>query len=374
MIQPSGSVLGRPSRYSIYLRSSPIFCLLNFIDFFLRVLTWTYYNFRGQLAPLVGYIEELAPEAQNYEDHIHGRKAEKSTIFSVVAVNNKFELHRLAVVLAALIPFTKLMSLHGIFWTQFCGSCFFVSILQTYCTSSLVMLARYQGANPSSPPATKTTKTAPPAGDFVVLDQALFNCASIWFHPFFLFSLIAQVWPSYERNWLWEKDGTYDRDNLTAYPTFLVFISLALDLTIPAAVLIPFSMLCSLLFYDRHTQPLRETIGWGAANVYILYQGWKLAVHFVNKVSFFKGYLWDMCFFGPPIGAHFALLYGGHRLSYLTRLLRLTVQDQQGDLRMDTEACCYFILTLYALVLTTLYYIFKYDQTGTINPSGTTFF
>jgi hypothetical protein len=159
MAQPSGMVLREQARYGIYLRSSPIFCILNVLSFWSRLLLWYRINLARKAVLLIDIVEDLVPEDEDLhrKDVKEGDK-KRSTIFGAQGTSNQFQVLRIAVPLLALVSGIKIFSISSIFWTHLLGTCYVCSIIQTYLISHLAKLQRTRSPSPISTTANATSR------------------------------------------------------------------------------------------------------------------------------------------------------------------------------------------------------------------------
>lgn len=203
-------VMGRQARFGFYLRSSPIFCAIYVISFYLRLALWARYKIRRRDVPLIDFIEHFVQgciefeETDGYElsrgeeledveegeaskpvldkdckgyQHDDIENSSKSTMNLARQFFDTTQLLRFFR-LAALIPAAKLLSVGGIILTQCLGTLHLISILQAFWTPGLVNLGRYQRSlAPSS--------TTPTPRRLKSLDKHLFRTACV-FHAIYI--------------------------------------------------------------------------------------------------------------------------------------------------------------------------------------------
>jgi hypothetical protein len=116
MTQPSGRVLGSPSRYRTYLRSSPIFCALDALSFLLKLL---FSPFLPGASVSVAISQIIRQRYSDAEDEAEGiQSLEKMVILRWVFF-----------LIGTLGPAVKMAAMGGIPWTKAWGMMYLGSFL-----------------------------------------------------------------------------------------------------------------------------------------------------------------------------------------------------------------------------------------------------
>jgi hypothetical protein len=353
MTQPSGRVLGSPSRYRTYLRSSPIICAIDAFSFILRLI----------ISPSLFHVpfseaiaETIRQRYDDIEDDSEGLQSlEKMTVLRWVFF-----------VLGTLGPAIKMAAMQGIPWTKAWGMMYLASFLVF--EGMALMAKRSADVLPGNNiPLLTSGLNARSMRLLKAIEVFAFMCA-IFAHAgllmYAVLSFFLSIFPSYSLL-LDPKFGIDSVTGLAALPfsgpvPVILFLSL-LPSTIAMVVALKIPPPQSIgLFYA----------GYGA--LWIVYMGGSVVLPNVLRTTWnvsddlFFTDLWRLSFFFTlPFILHFLVTeFLCPRYPMLAQ--RLLIPDGQGAWTLT-----FFITNLAVCIL---WYAFRYNQESTVNPGWTGIF
>ena len=380
MTQPSGRVLGTPNRYRTYLRSSPIICALDAVFFIIRIL----------INPLYFHISLRQSIVWTVANRYRGNEDASEGIQSLERLT---WLRWLWFLLGTLGPAVKLAAMRGVPWTKAWGMMFLsawvVFEIVGFMGKRAIDAAKRMQADPAEienllAEAEDVNEdfnflTKDKFGNIVYPERLVFVFAVLLHVLLFLWAIV-NLWGM--RAYVYADPDIIDRGRFPELvPLNSAVQALAFFLVVP-------SVTCVILY--AFTKSLMR--GWVDRPLYILIP---ISLMWLFLIAVLLGYI-CFCFWVGSKVTHASTFYidipilftvvgGAPLVGFLVNVLsssyprlgsQLLVRFPSGDLasgntKSDQGAVWSLVLFLINLTVSVLWYAFRFDSEGTVNPSWT---
>jgi hypothetical protein len=363
MAQPRGRALNFEARYWTYLRCSPVFCFVDCVSIIIRLVTY------GSSVLWISGIR--IPLRERLQLVIRNRFAEPDQDDpeeGVREVRRVTWLRWLFFIFGALTSSLKLMSFIGTPWTQTWGDVFTFSFL----LFEILAILSWMGGRQRRPchDAADTAKLKPIEAWLDAFDKQLFQWASDC-HGLLLLWVVGELWPNIDNKVSDEFRGG------TSHPLMKPFLKASVLMSkfgvgtgFCAWLFTPFLVGSSLWQNESRLKAVFYTF-LSLIPVSII----ELAV--LSTAGFDKSLVVDIGYFlgvampAPALNVMLAILCRRYRT--VAENLMLGSIDEQGNSAHPVDPVGLLVLVsfLYTVVLCTIWYAFRYDSSGTVNPSWT---
>lgn len=386
MSQPSGRVCSIPRQHRTYLRASPIICLADVISILIRLTSYYVMSSRSGRSNwtrlmnyhLNYYLRYRFDDLREPFVLDKSKDDEEEPASEKLGVTQRTSyLRYLFFIFGGLGPGLKLIAMKGIPWVKTWGILFLVSFVVV----EILVIMSYNRK------VLRDDKIEPYRRQDVFslfLDKVDIGILRMAFlaHAVLLFWLIADLWPKltgYERILQSHfSNPTFGPASRVMGRLIILLIDIEFFLLIFTVGLLP------MIHYDRPARfRVEPTTNYPLLFLRIIVIATILgclfaALYFWVGLACFTADVMFLCMLSTPVWVmlkHADFWLSEHRtFCNMMQIANSKKLGSAGDNMPNSTGFWYFLAFLYTLVFTLIWFAFRYDKTGTENPSWTAVF